>query len=124
MINLRTSLYTRTQRCIYKLTKNKTPIFWSKGRQSHLSERLPPFLSLECPRSPRSLRSFLGGGSTFSCFTAGAVVKGAVTASLGEPSRFGDLPAEDFSLEDASPLASFLSSLALLVSSFLSHLLE
>lgn len=87
-----------------------------------LSERLPLFRSLECPLSPRSLRSFFGGGSTFSCFVTGAVAAGAVTAScLGEPSRFGDFPAEDFSLEDASPLASFFSSLGL-SPSFLSHL--
>lgn len=88
-----------------------------------LSERLLLFLSLECPLSPRSLRSFFGGGSTFSCFTTGAAGAGAVTAScLGELSRFGDLPTEDFSLEDASPLASFFSSLGFPESSFLSHL--
>lgn len=89
-----------------------------------LSERLPLFRSLECPLSPRSLRSFFGRGSTFSfsCFATGPDVAGAVTAScLGELSCFGDFPAEDFSLEDASPLASFFSSLGL-SPSFLSHL--
>lgn len=91
--------------------------------ETHLSDLLL-FLSLEWPLSPRSLRSFLTGDSGFSCFTGPVVAAAAAAASaLGELSCFGDLPAEDFSLEDASPLASFFSSLGLLPSSFLSHLL-